>query len=735
MADNKVQIDITANAEGLSSGLGKASSEVKGAVDEMKGGFEGLGGTLAKLGVAFVAFEGAKALASSFTAIINSVAEFANGIEHASAMMGMSTQQASILSSALKQVGLSIGDYEGAYVHFVRQLKQNPDVLKSLGVDTSGTAQQAFQSAIDSVGQYKAGIDQTEVSMALFGRSVEKVIDLQKVNSEVMAEASARASEYGLILSTEDAEAADKWVAAQATLNDAMMAFKKIISDSLLPVLIEMIEAVGSSVPAAMDALRIVIAPVIALIDVFIYNASLLANVLGGALANAALIATNSLKALGNAITLNWSDAKANINAIASGTKVIWKDVTTNISDDTDKTFNRITKLTDAILKVKPVGPAATKETFAGTSGTKSAPTQDEMTGSISKYDNELAAAKLAYAEKQQAAGNNNIKMQAIEASYWKNILDNDTLSTKQREAIQRKYNDAKLASITANGASVGKAEDIASKSRIMNEQRDAETALNLKKIELDKQFQLGQISKSQQLDALRRFEEEAYQIKVDALNKQLALESQDPDNAANKQRIYDQLLDLERKHQEESLKIKNAATIESEKFNVEAQKSIQDAFSDTVTNLISGQKSLKDSLMDFIGSIEKALAKAAAQSLASQLFGGGSGGGGGGLGGIIGGLFGGGGSGGGGFLSGLFPSYDVGTNYVPSDTLALVHKGEAIIPAAQNRATLYGTTPGGGVTVNMTVNTPDANSFKQSQGQLAANLQQTLSTAARRNK
>lgn len=33
-----------------------------------------------------------------------------------------------------------------------------------------------------------------------------------------------------------------------------------------------------------------------------------------------------------------------------------------------------------------------------------------------------------------------------------------------------------------------------------------------------------------------------------------------------------------------------------------------------------------------------------------------------------------------------LFPSYDVGTNYVPNDQLAMVHKGEAIIPAKYNK-------------------------------------------------
>jgi hypothetical protein len=43
------------------------------------------------------------------------------------------------------------------------------------------------------------------------------------------------------------------------------------------------------------------------------------------------------------------------------------------------------------------------------------------------------------------------------------------------------------------------------------------------------------------------------------------------------------------------------------------------------------------------------------------------------------------------GFLKGLFPSFDVGTPYVPRTGLALIHQGERIIPAAQNRAGVGG--------------------------------------------
>jgi hypothetical protein len=58
--------------------------------------------------------------------------------------------------------------------------------------------------------------------------------------------------------------------------------------------------------------------------------------------------------------------------------------------------------------------------------------------------------------------------------------------------------------------------------------------------------------------------------------------------------------------------------------------------------------------------------------------------------------------SGGGGFwdsLTSWLPKFATGTNYVPQDMVAMVHKGERIIPAAENRA------GGGGITIVQNIN------------------------------
>lgn len=46
--------------------------------------------------------------------------------------------------------------------------------------------------------------------------------------------------------------------------------------------------------------------------------------------------------------------------------------------------------------------------------------------------------------------------------------------------------------------------------------------------------------------------------------------------------------------------------------------------------------------------------------------------------------------------MSALVPHFDVGTNFVPNDMLAMVHKGERIIPAADNAALMQGMSGGG---------------------------------------
>ena len=145
------------------------------------------------------------------------------------------------------------------------------------------------------------------------------------------------------------------------------------------------------------------------------------------------------------------------------------------------------------------------------------------------------------------------------------------------------------------------------------------------------------------------------------------------------------------------------------EEFAKQAARNMQDALADF---LFDPFKDGTDGMLKNFGvMIQKMIAQAVAADLAKKLFGslvqGGEGDG----------LFGAALSG----LSGLIPKFDVGTNYVPRDMLAIVHKGEAITPARYNPAAGAAPASGGGVNhFNFYGFSGDARELRESAGQVA---------------
>lgn len=184
----------------------------------------------------------------------------------------------------------------------------------------------------------------------------------------------------------------------------------------------------------------------------------------------------------------------------------------------------------------------------------------------------------------------------------------------------------------------------------------------------------------------------EQYAIQLEALNKLLAAGAVQYDTYARA------VKNLQEQFDENAKRIKEIAQ--------DINATIESNGADLFANFITGSMSAKDAFKNFANSVINDLIRIGAQDLAKSLFGGGKDQAGG-LGGLLAGLFGGGGSGGFGTGS-SFGNQDygaflaTGTNSVPYDGFkAVLHKGEAVVPAKYNPAN------GGGGTDVQVINPP----------------------------
>jgi hypothetical protein len=168
--------------------------------------------------------------------------------------------------------------------------------------------------------------------------------------------------------------------------------------------------------------------------------------------------------------------------------------------------------------------------------------------------------------------------------------------------------------------------------------------------------------------------------------------------------------------------------------YALQIKQSLQGAFEGMFTGLLNGTKSLKDSFKSLFENIASSfasmVAKMASEKLMQLLMGSGSSG----LGGIVNSFASSGGasdalSGIGSWLGGLL-SFDVGTDYVPNDMVAMIHKGEKIVPAAYNNPKSQGA---GNVVQHLNFNFDQPQS-SQTMMQLASATGMSMQRAMQRN-
>ena len=255
MSDDKINVVIGANLSELIEGMRTGAEAVEAGTLQMKGAMAGLN----------AAFEAAMAPLIAFMAVLQGGKFIGEAVADAMALnkeavglgkqLGVSANEAGQLSMALKQVNGSTEGFASATTMLTRQIRQNEDGVKAMGLQTRNAdgslrnSKDLMLDAIEVLKGYREGTDRNMAAQVLFGRGASNLGPILKVNKDLLEEMKAKQEALGLTITTEGEERTKKYKIAMAEANEVMEAVNVKIGNALMPALTKLAEWFGSVGP------------------------------------------------------------------------------------------------------------------------------------------------------------------------------------------------------------------------------------------------------------------------------------------------------------------------------------------------------------------------------------------------------------------------------------------------------------------------------------------------------
>lgn len=634
---------------------------------------------------------GATALVGAFIATVKEAVEGTRELTHEvdtlARRMGLSSEQASALNSALEAVGGSSEVFASAFTRFTRQLETHADRLKLVGINYEEmkkkgmSSLEMFDAALERLKEYKAGHDQTVVSMALFGRNVQDIIPLLKLQKDALEEAAEENEKLGSAVTDADRALNDQLTRTAAGVREVFKGFSLQLSREITPLLIQMGEwfktvgpdamatlargvanlaqffvGFGSAAAAAFDTVRTGLHE---LVGLFVAAYATLDQLLRGNLDGAKEVWSayfDDVQSQGR----RWADNMQSIFATASAAaRQLGADLKLGTADaiaaaaQAGALGNTLIKTSGSLAA--PPGLLGGKHARAGGENAlaraQAAVRKAEAEAELSDIKASLRDAQFAYDEafklgeltlKEYYAARLAITERAIEAELTAKRREMSALQAEEK-SVHGKGADAKRLEIKAQEIrlneqivllerqrtqaaieNAAKFEEAERKQQLaLTQTADAEQRVLVQQrqarenILAELQLSRGETTKAQIVELKRREEQELYSLELKGLQDRLALEQGD---VAKRAAISAQIEELYAKHQTKLTELDVEAIKEREQYEEEAIKGVEDAFGRLTESLVSNIGDWKKALLTFITDVGRALEQAYFKQFMDQL-------------------------------------------------------------------------------------------------------------------
>lgn len=633
---NTAEVKLGASIGDLVAGMHQAAASVQSGVDQMKASVNGLKETMEGVKATFAGFAAILAGGAIFKEAISATTAWTGEVVSLSRVLGISTEEASTYSVALKLIGSSGEAFGDMAMKLVRQIKANEDAMNQLGLATRNTATgelkpmtELMDDAIQKLLDYKEGTDRDAASMYFFGRNTKEVFDLFYMNQSVMERAKQLAEEYGLVVGPEGAAKTREYIMAQAEVRLLFEAMAEKLGHAVMP---ELVKLSGWMSQVGPTAIKYTVAGIKNMIQFFEETVAI------------ARIAYEGVSLFFELIGKSFATVAATLVALAKGgpkaAAAAWKEGNDDIKNDMQKHADAIVdieskaaKRIEALWKDNPSPVSGTPDRTKQGTETFEQPTKGKEKGQFTdwkaafedwkdqqgKYFKDYLDEEIAYwQQKLGVVAQGSADWRAITTTLYnlnrqqaQQQLAQDLQDLKEQAALARANGTERIQIAGDIAARVGQsygtesaqykaavremtkaAEDRGKEMKRINDeilaaQRDHDVAmLDLDRQSLQFRQQLGDINQVEELQGVRKLEDQKYAIQRQALQQRLALLSQESEEY---RKVLSEMGKLDDQHNAAVQKSDNDIVLATKQKWQSILQPVASAFDTSIKGMIQG--------------------------------------------------------------------------------------------------------------------------------------------------